>query len=76
LKVFPNPVSNELTIENTENIQQFVLTNMLGQTMSRVQIDGQSRTIIRMDHLKKGMYILSGYDDRGRLIANARVIKE
>ncbi len=76
LKVFPNPVSHELTIENTENVQQFVLTNMLGQTMSRVQIDGQARTVISMDHLKKGMYILSGYDDRGRLIANARVIKE
>jgi hypothetical protein len=76
LKVYPNPVSNELTIENTENIHQFVLTNMLGQTMSRVQIDGQSKTIIQMDQLKKGMYILSGYDDRGRLMANARVIKE
>ncbi|MBK7873253.1 MAG: T9SS type A sorting domain-containing protein [Saprospiraceae bacterium] len=76
LKVYPNPAYNEVLVEGSENIHQFVVLNAIGQKMAIVQPNGQSNLSITLSHLDKGMYILAGYDEAGRLIANARFVKQ
>ena len=76
LKVYPNPVQEELIVEDAEGIRQFAVLNLMGQTMQRIQIDGQRKVNINMSELPKGMYILAGYDESGRLMANARITKQ
>ncbi len=76
LSVFPNPALNELTVSNTEKIKRFEITNMLGQRVKTVILsnifDNQT---ISLQSLDKGLYILSGYDEKG-LIAISRFVKE
>ncbi len=76
LKVYPNPAYHELIIEGSENIRQFVIFNAVGQQMGIVQPNGQSNLSIALSYLPKGMYTLAGYDETGRLIANARFAKQ
>lgn len=76
LKVYPNPAYNEIVVEGSENIHQFVVMNAMGQKMAIVQTTGQSNLSITLSHLDKGMYILAGYDETGRLVANARFVKQ
>ncbi len=76
LKVYPNPAYNELIIEGSENIRQFVIFNAVGQQMAIVQPNGQSNLSIAVNQLQKGMYTLAGYDETGRLVANARFVKQ
>ena len=77
LVYFPNPVSNELTVKNTLNIKRFEITNMLGQAVSTVVLSNNTSEYqtISLENLGKGMYILSGYDEKG-LVANSKFVKE
>ncbi|MFN7119086.1 MAG: T9SS type A sorting domain-containing protein [Saprospiraceae bacterium] len=76
LKVMPNPVYNELTVQNADKIDLFVIYNAMGQRLSVVQPNGISNLAIPVEHLTKGVYILAGYDASGMLIANARFVKQ
>ncbi|MDX1940875.1 MAG: T9SS type A sorting domain-containing protein, partial [Saprospiraceae bacterium] len=76
LKVYPNPAYNEVVVEGSENVHQFIILNALGQKMAILQPNGQSNLSITLNNLDKGMYILAGYDEAGRLIANARLVKQ
>ena len=76
LNVFPNPALNELTVSNTEKIKRFEITNMLGQRVKSVVLSHAfDNQIISIEGLDKGLYILSGYDEKG-LIAISRFVKE
>lgn len=76
LKIMPNPVASELTVQGADKIHLFVVYNLLGQRLSVVQPNGQSNLAIDVDHLNKGVYVLAGYDASGLLIANARFVKQ
>ena len=76
LSVFPNPALNELTVSNTEKIKRFEITNMLGQRVKSVILSNAfDNQTISLEGLGKGLYILSGYDEKG-LIAISRFVKE
>lgn len=76
LRIFPNPAADRLTIENTEGLTRFVIFNTLGQRMSILQATGLENLSVDLDHLKSGVYILNGYDEQGRLRANAKFVKQ
>lgn len=76
LKVYPNPAYEAVVIEGSEDIHQFVIMSAMGQRMGITQTTGQSNLSISIDHLQKGMYMLAGYDETGKLIANARFVKQ
>ena len=76
LSVFPNPALNELTVSNTEKIKRFEITNMLGQRVKTIILNNAfDNQTISIEGLDKGLYILSGYDEKG-LIAISRFVKE
>lgn len=57
LKVYPNPVSNELTIEILGNNKtQFEIINSVGQVVTSGQLQG--KTVIQTDHFTPGIYLI------------------
>lgn len=76
LRVYPNPIINELTIENPDAATSFTLTNMLGQQVEQLRVDG-ARTQVQwpLEMLPKGTYLLTAQDRGGRLVARSMVIK-
>lgn len=76
LKVFPNPATASLFVENPGELVRFEVFNAVGQRLRIVQTTGQSTLEINLQGLDKGMYLLAGYNRQGALIANARFIKQ
>ncbi|CAH1000680.1 hypothetical protein LEM8419_01814 [Neolewinella maritima] len=76
LRVYPNPINGQLTIENPLEATRFVLTNMLGQQVEQLQVQG-ARTQVQweLDGLPTGTYLLTAQDRSGRLIARSMVVK-
>ena len=58
LTIFPNPGNDLLTISATENIQEVILVNLLGQELLRIQ-PNQRNTSIDVKALTAGTYIVS-----------------
>jgi hypothetical protein len=65
LKIFPNPVQNELTITNGKG--QAVIYNMLGQPVRELIINNE-QLIINTSDLAKGQYILHIQKQNGTMI--------
>ena len=79
LRVFPNPINSQLTIENPLGATRFVLTNMLGQQVEQLNVRGvptQSGQVQwELDGLPTGTYLLTAQDRSGRLVARSMVVK-
>ncbi|MFV0269210.1 MAG: cellulase family glycosylhydrolase [Draconibacterium sp.] len=57
-KIFPNPVSSLLTINNSDNFQQLTITNAIGKTLLKQNIKEQINSI-NMNQLASGIYFVS-----------------
>ena len=75
-KVAPNPANEFLRVENTLNVHTFEIINLLGQNVRTLQTDGAATFEISVNDLDQGIYILTGMDKNGKLVANAKFIKE
>ncbi|MGB3802228.1 MAG: glucoamylase family protein [Lewinella sp.] len=76
LKVFPNPVTDELTIDNPGGAVRFTLTSMLGQRVKQLVADPQqTRVYWEISLLPAGTYVLTAEGVSGRTIARSMVIK-
>ena len=64
VKIYPNPFTNYLTIENTDNVFKITITNILGQVILVKKIDGIAR--IKATNLENGLYLLSIDFDSGK----------
>ena len=76
LRVYPNPVDRQLTIENPDGAVRFALTNMLGQQVQELRVE-ENRTQVQwpVDDLRAGTYLLTAQDRSGRLVARTIMIK-
>lgn len=74
LKVYPNPATDALYIDNTEGVRRLEVTNMLGQKVKIVTISSENYTL-SLDGMDRGMYLISAYNDKG-LVANNKFVKE
>lgn len=63
-RIYPNPVQDELTITNTENVKNIVIYNALGQLLRQFTINN-SQLSIHVSDLPKGIYILKVQDING-----------
>jgi len=73
----PNPAQNEIYVRNLLNVRRLDVTNVWGQIVRSISFTNNSFDIqtIPLEGLSAGMYIVSGYDDKG-MIANGKFIKE
>ena len=63
IEVYPNPVSDRLTI-NAKDLRQVSLTTLTGTKVYESIVHGDSM-IINMEHLPQGLYLLSILTDNG-----------
>ncbi len=76
LRVYPNPINSQLTIENPAEAVRFVLTNMLGQQVRELKVDGaQTQVQWELESLERGAYLLTAQDRAGRMVARSMVVK-
>lgn len=76
LKVYPNPVTTELTIENGRDMYAYDVFNALGQKVFTVRSSGQNYVNLDTAELERGMYILAAYDKNGLMKAKTKFIKQ
>jgi hypothetical protein len=67
LRVYPNPVTSRLTIENAPLNAQFSLINLLGQELASGTIEGTSMHL-NVESYNKGIYILRVGDQTSKII--------
>ena len=53
-KVYPNPATNLLYIESNQNIDRYIIYNLLGEK----QLDGSYNSSVDISMLAKGMYLI------------------
>lgn len=77
LHVYPNPVQGQLTIDNVDGATSFQLTNMLGQRVKQLQVQG-ARTQVQweMGDVPTGTYVLTATSANGALLSRSIIIKE
>lgn len=75
LTISPNPVVDELRIDELGDVSRLVIHNMFGQRLAVINTGSATSTAIQVSNLAQGTYILSGYTDKGELKAMARFVK-
>lgn len=75
LEISPNPVDNVLYIRNPGQAVYFKLHNLLGQQVGESKTDNQEIIPMYMDHLITGLYNVTAYDAKGKLVAMSKVLK-
>ncbi|HZV69476.1 MAG TPA: T9SS type A sorting domain-containing protein [Saprospiraceae bacterium] len=76
LEISPNPVDDILYIRNPGEAVQFRLFNTLGQMVLDLNAEGQEVASMTMSNLSSGLYMVAAYNNQGKLIANARIVKD
>ena len=67
LKVFPNPVSDKLTIENTSTQKHTIyIYNLNGKMVGSMEIRGGETMTINATNWAAGIYLLQADDRKGR----------
>ena len=76
LRVYPNPVNEQLTIDNVSGATRFTLTNLLGQQVEQLTVN-EARTQVQwpLGSLPVGTYLLTAQDRSGKLVARTKLIK-
>ena len=67
ITIYPNPVRDELTVTNTENIENVVIYNALGQVVKQLSISSEQLKINVAD-LQEGIYTLRLQTKNGTMI--------
>ncbi len=73
IKIFPNPVRNQFNISHTERIQLVEIYSLSGQLVQ--QIKEQSITIVQVNQLPKGTYIVRAQTQTGKVFTEKIIIK-
>jgi len=73
LKIYPNPFSDYIHIEEVNGIESITITNVLGQNVMNVNLNGQKT--ISTSHLDTGIYLISVKTENGQS-AVYRMIKK
>jgi len=64
VELFPNPITNKLIINNTEQIQKVLISNTLGQIVKEEILTGKNTVVISTQNLQPGIFFvtLQGFD--------------
>ncbi len=75
LEIYPNPTADYVFVRTEQRTASYVLTNLIGKTISMGIIDN-SQAIIDLTNNHKGIYILKIFDQDQRRITTRKIIKE
>lgn len=72
-KVYPNPLTKDLTIEANENIERLEVLNVLGEKVLTKEVNKNNLTL-DFSTMNKGVYIIKLYSSKGE--RSYKVVKE
>jgi hypothetical protein len=72
-QVYPNPAQTQFTVTNTENAS-LQLYNIVGQEVLRTY-SKEENTVVNVDFLPQGMYMLKVVKDRGSSVHKIQVVR-
>ncbi|MCL2303141.1 MAG: T9SS type A sorting domain-containing protein [Lentimicrobiaceae bacterium] len=75
VELFPNPVANELTINNAEHVQKVTITNTLGQIVKEEILTGNATAVISTQNLSAGVFFVVLKNNEGFEITK-KIIKQ
>ena len=67
VKVFPNPATDQLTIQSNQEIKAIRITNLVGQTVKSMNVNALER-VVDLNQMSKGQYIVSLSLKNGQII--------
>lgn len=74
--IYPNPFKNEIRIlTNKRANHQVVIYDLMGSVVFKAEMN-DLKTIIQLDGLKNGIYLLSIYDEGQHVVQTNRIVKE
>lgn len=73
--VLPNPCTNSLTINSSNELNRIVVTNISGQEVIRIDHKLDANTQLNVSQLKSGIYIVTLYNMKGNMITR-KIIKK
>ena len=77
LRVYPNPASERLTIDNPAEATDFSVHNLLGQQLQTLRTErGLERVDLDIHALPRGTYVLTARGQGGRVLARTKFVKE
>ncbi len=75
IKIYPNPISEKLYIQNINKIKNISIINVLGQEIKNIDIDNNENNIkINMTEFEKGIYIIK-FNGKENNVYIRRIIK-
>ncbi|MEO5907075.1 MAG: T9SS type A sorting domain-containing protein, partial [Saprospiraceae bacterium] len=75
LNISPNPTNDVVYIRHFSSAVHFRVMNSLGQQVAEVKADGREVVSIDMQSFYPGIYMVGAYNGDGKLIGNARIMK-
>ena len=73
--LLPNPVKDEFTLLNLDEVKQVVITDILGKVIIIEENVDTEKMLFNLSGLQSGMYIINYYDRDGG-VTNSKFIKE
>jgi hypothetical protein len=74
--IYPNPFKNEIKILTNKKVNHHVVIYDLTGAIVFNAVINDLKTTIQLDNLKKGIYLLSIFDDEQHLIQTNRILKD
>jgi len=74
ISVYPNPVSSVLYLNNIEGVQTITLSNVIGEAIENITVNGNT-TSINVSSLKKGLYFITFMNAEG-IVTTKKFSKE
>ena len=64
--IYPNPVKTTLTLDNLQNANRIVISNVIGQQVITKNDLRESRLTLDVSSLSRGIYLISVYRQDGK----------
>lgn len=74
--VSPNPVADILFVENFHGVSRIDVFNLYGQRVASLDVTNEIRSEIMVTNFPAGLYMLSGFNQQGNLLGNAKFVKQ
>ncbi|PKP35969.1 MAG: hypothetical protein CVT98_09830 [Bacteroidetes bacterium HGW-Bacteroidetes-15] len=73
VKVYPNPFTTSITIDNASGVKHIVINNLIGQKVMEVELNGMDSETIFTDKLANGIYLITLKNYRGEVVVKKMV---
>jgi hypothetical protein len=76
MRISPNPATDFLLVDNMSGVTRLEVYDLFGRRVAKASMTGESSTDLNVSQFPVGMYTLAGFDKNGRLIGNAKFVKQ